>query len=538
MKKLFNLSISLSQWIIGFLGILFIRFLLENLSSRNSTGFLATDFSTLIHYYLFYLGLLLSLVLIARKFLPYTIKELMQIGLFSLMVTWLAPLFDLFLTSGQGTTMSYIFQGPLGLVRGFFTYFGPWMVPGITIGIRLEVLIVLIVLGYAVYQYRRNVKRTALALAAFYGLFFVWLSFPSLLKLLVDLVSGQLINSQPSQILYFFNNVLSSSIIYKNLFHPAIQFSSEIRHYQLLFNAVISQIYLFIDSLLLVVLFWNSHKAKLLAVLKNSRPERIFYYFSLVIIGGAMALNLNRYAIHWNWVDLLSVLTLLLSFYCAWMFSVGVNDLVDQEIDAVSNQGRPLVKGELSFTDMQQFNYIFLIWSFVSALIVGEYQLFFIIVFLFAYYIYSAPPLRLKQIPFVATFLISLASVSAVISGFFLLSNDKTIGSLPIELAILVILSITLVGNLKDLKDFEGDKLAGIKTLPVIYGIKKAKRIIGIFFIISYLLAPFLLSSLIILLPSLLAGIVTYFLIQQKSFKERSVFYVYFVYLIIILLVF
>ena len=538
MSKLSSFKFSLIEWIIGFTGILFIRFFLESLSIKNSSGFLPSDVLTLVHYYLFYLGLLLSLVLLARKFLPYTTAQLLAVSLWVLPIIWLAPLVDLLFGGIGNMPMAYIFQGGLGLVKSFVTFLGPWQLPGITLGIRLEVLLILIFVGYLVQTTHHNWRKTLGALIAGYAIFWGWLAFPSLVKFLADLVYGKIITAQPNEIAFFFNQLTSNSILAKNLFNPAIGFSSEPVRYEQFFNAVMSQLFIFLDVSLLIALFWRGLKEKILAVFRNSRPERVAYYFSWIIFGEVLAYKQNlHFRMHWNLFDLTSIALLFFSYYCAWMFSVGVNDIRDYRIDAVSNPDRPLVSQSLSFAEMKYFNLLWLGWALISALVVGQYQFFFVLTFIFAYHLYSSAPLRLKRPFIISTFLIALATLSVTLAGFFLFRVDKEMAALPYGLIIFILIAITLIANVKDLKDMLGDRQEGIKTLPVIYGEAKAKKIIGIFFIVAYLLEPLFLGKLGLLLPALAVGIISYLVIQREDFKERWVFYLFFFYQLIALLI-
>jgi len=117
---------------------------------------------------------------------------------------------------------------------------------------------------------------------------------------------------------------------------------------------------------------------------------------------------------------------------------------------------------------------------------VVNFPTFFIIsLFIGNYFLYSAPPLRIKRIPFFSKLLISLNSLILIILGFFIITGS--IINFPWEITIVFLIGATAVANFIDIKDYEGDKKVGVKTLPVILGIRKAKFLISLFFILTYL---------------------------------------------------
>ena len=66
--KIEKTEVSLGAWIAGFLGIVFVRFFLENLSNPTPSFPAAPDILTMVHYGLFYLAVLLSITLVLRNF--------------------------------------------------------------------------------------------------------------------------------------------------------------------------------------------------------------------------------------------------------------------------------------------------------------------------------------------------------------------------------------------------------------------------------------------------------------------------------------
>jgi 4-hydroxybenzoate polyprenyltransferase len=229
-------------------------------------------------------------------------------------------------------------------------------------------------------------------------------------------------------------------------------------------------------------------------------------------------------------VDVLALIILLVAYFCAWIFAVGVNDIVDIEIDRVSNPDRPLVTSTITEDEMHSANLVFLLLSFIGAFLVGYWALFAMMLFTAAYYVYSAPPLRLKRVPVLATFLIALASLSAAAAGFYFASPVQLASAFPWRLLILVLIFFTLVTNVKDIKDVDGDRAAGIATIPTIFKGHVGKTIVGAMLAIAFLSVPVILASAALFIPSLIAAAIGYYFAVAEPYHERRIFILYFVY--------
>jgi 4-hydroxybenzoate polyprenyltransferase len=531
-ERIENSPVTFAGWLFGFLGILFIRFLLENISSPSLSGYLGTDAPILIHYYLFYLVAAISWIVVVGIFVGDRLK-VSRLALFGFLFTWLAPLIDLVISRGSGYVMAYLFEAPAALLRSFVTFFAVqnniFSYGGITIGIRIELFIILCLTFFYVLYKTRSLINGLLSALLYYAVIFFWLSFPSLIYAAVCLFSGSACAS--GGVLSFFIYNLSSSLIFKNFLHPSTGLSY-LHGIEVFFSVSLSEIYYLIGFLLAALWFYLVKRNKFFAALKNSRPERVMHYFLMVALGMLLG-GLSRNVAAFSWLNVVYFLVLFLSYYCAWMFAVSVNDLVDKNSDAISNANRPLVSGSLSDTDVKNLSLFFLAWSILGGFLSGNYILFFLLAFTASYYIYSAPPTRLKRVPILSTFMIALATLSAALSGFYAVSEEKTLAAFPLRYIVLILLAVTLGAVFKDIKDIEGDKAEGLKTLPVIFGEKNGKRVVGLLLGIAFLLVPAILWRRVLFWPSVAFGVAAYFLINAKTYRERFVFVLYFLYIAI-----
>jgi 4-hydroxybenzoate polyprenyltransferase len=514
-----NQKISILGWVVGFIGILFVRFLLESFSSPlPNSGSMQFYGSTLVHYALFYFAALLGVMFVVRYFSGNKIG-LFNLFLFTLPVIWLPAIIDIVTSGGNGFTMSYIFDNGYRLILDFLTFFGPRFTDGATIGIRTEVAIILFAVGFFVWRARKKFLPVLLAILISYAFIFSLFALPGILYTVSHVHT---LDSNQVTTVSFLNNSITSSNIKQNIQDGLMNYSSYIIFFELGFNKLLSQIFFLFSVFFLTVWFYKTQKEKFLVILKNSRPERVLFYWVLLSVGilGAFVEGLGSFK---SWVDIMSFVILLISWYANWMFAVHTNDIADVKIDSISSSDRPLTSGKLSPEEMKQTAVIWLLISLVGAFIVGYYPFFMNLVFLFAYYIYSMPPLRLKRVPILSSFLISIACLSSILCGFFFLSTDKNFSIFPMLAALGIMIIFTLGVNIRDMKDIEGDRAEGIMTLPIIFKEDGAK-VVGALLAASFLLVPIIFSFYTLYVFAIPAAIVGYKMVIRKPYREKYIF--------------
>ncbi len=521
LKSIEEQKITISGWLLGFTGIVFVRCLLEALSSHSSSGIIASDAGTLVHYALFYFttatGLMLILYLFTKN------KNIYKIVLYGLLIIWFAPLFDLITTGGAGARMAYFFENNKGLLKDFLTFFFPATNQGITYGIRVEIFLMLLCLGLYLRHTGESLKKVLAALATSFVFIFIMISLPGVLYTLSHPTFSV---TSTSETVGFLQEAIVDSNISHNTTHGTLTPTTYTRFLELGFNKLMSQVFVILSFIFLALWFWKTEKEKLKIIVKNSRPERVGFYLVLLGLGMHYAFIKNL-GILSSWADIVSIIVLTLSWYSAWMFAVHINDIVDEPIDAISNSNRPITAKQLTKEEMQEVGYIWLVVSLVGSFSVGYYPFFMNLIFTAAYYIYSAEPLRLKRVPILSSFLISIACLSTVLTGFFFISEDKNLTAFPILTALGILTMFTLASNIRDIKDVEGDRANGINTLPVVFG-KNGVKITGILLVMSFLLLPIFLASYTLFIAAIPASIIGYKLATRTPYREKYIFYLYF----------
>ena len=519
-----NQEITIVQWMMGFIGIVFIRFIFESLSSPTSSGLIPSDAYTLIHYGLFWITLVLGLIIVVGFFSKdYLLTS--KIALFGLPVIWLAPIFDIIISRGGGFVQSYIFDSHGKLLFDFITFFGPSLTRGATYGMRIEMIFVLAGVGWYLWKISKNIYRSVVGVFFVYTLGFVVGALPGIMYTLSHVSTPDTL----FEILNYFRNLVVESTISHNTLREGMLSVSPERFFELGFDKLFSQILFIISFFLGGWLFWKINSKKFWAVVKNCRPERVGSYLALLLCGVGFA-YINRFGNPFLWVDLLGIICLLISWVGLWMYAVHNNDIADIGIDKISNTERPLIKKELDREDMLETGYVWLAVALLGAWNAGFYPFFMSLVYISASHIYSSPPLRLRRFPVISSFLIGVASLATILAGFFFVSFDKQIQTFPIFLSVGIVIMATLAINIKDMKDIEGDRVNGIVTLPVLFR-ENGPKIVGLCFGLSFLLVPIFLSFYLLYIFALPASIIGYRLVVKKPYREKPTFVLRFVFL-------
>lgn len=189
--------------------------------------------------------------------------------------------------------------------------------------------------------------------------------------------------------------------------------------------------------------------------------------------------------------------TLLPGFIGAIMAAVfnagsnALNQIYDLDIDRINKPNRPLPSGRLSIRAAWVFTVIAYVLTLVLAWAVapgGRHECFWIVLIaVVATLIYSMPPLRTKQRGMWANITIAIPrGVLLKVAGW---SAVKTVVGLePWFIGSIFGLFLLGASTTKDFADMEGDARGGCRTLPIIYGVRKAAWMISPSFVLPFLL--------------------------------------------------
>jgi len=237
-----------------------------------------------------------------------------------------------------------------------------------------------------------------------------------------------------------------------------------------------------------------------------------------VVCGAAASGNF-----HW------SISNVLASFSCMIMsgpllagYTQTINDYYDKDIDAINEPNRPIPSGAISLNQVRLQIWILLlaglgvaygldIWaghSIPSVLLLALGGS-------FVSYIYSAPPLKLKQNGWLGNYALGASYIALP-----WWAGQALFGQLTWTTALLT-LAYSLAGLgiavINDFKSVEGDKALGLQSLPVAFGIKNAS------FISAGMIDIFQLAMVIVLISigqHLASVILVLLIIPQITFQD------------------
>jgi 4-hydroxybenzoate polyprenyltransferase len=171
--------------------------------------------------------------------------------------------------------------------------------------------------------------------------------------------------------------------------------------------------------------------------------------------------------------------------------SNALNQIYDLEIDRINKPRRPLPSGRLSIQDAWQFTLATYAVALVLAWLVapgGRHECFWIVlVATVITVLYSAPPFRTKRLGIWANLTIAIPrGVLLKVAGW---SAVKTIaGTEPWFIGAIFGLFLLGASTTKDFADMEGDARGGCRTLPIIYGVRRAAWMISPSFIVPFIM--------------------------------------------------
>src|SRR3954469_6098750 len=207
--------------------------------------------------------------------------------------------------------------------------------------------------------------------------------------------------------------------------------------------------------------------------------------------------------------------------------SNALNQIYDLEIDRINKPRRPLPSGRLSLQHAWTFTFITYAIALALAWFVspaGRHECFWIVVVATIITIlYSAPPFRTKRLGIWANVTIAIPrGVLLKVAGW---SAVKTIaGSEPWFIGAIFGLFLLGASTTKDFADMEGDARGGCRTLPIIYGVRRAAWMISPSFVL-----PFLMISV-----GAFAGILTgHFVLLQILAAVMTAYGIYVCYLML-----
>lgn len=493
-------------------GIIILRMFLETFADRDpqQVFMVIEDWSTnLSHFLPSFLLIFILIALAIYAVVGTNFHRAWKFVALSSPIILIAPLVDIIASGGKGADLAYVFPKQVDAISVFSSLFSS----AVTVGLRTELILILLGLGTYTLYVSRKVWKAILASFLGYLILLFYAFFPLVLKNINDLLGFS-----------------------ADRFFEKNRIFSQIRSFD--FNVGI--FYFLLVLLGIFIIFLIIYRRQALLIIKNSRPLRGTIYYIMIGIGLLIAAKIFPLT-SFNLYSLAILVALFLSIITAWMQAALVNDIFDQQTDISTNPDRALVKNEISIANYKMAAAILIVISLISALYVNYYVAWCVGIFMILTFLYSCPPYRLKKIPLLSNFIIGIAALLSTLAGFIVIARYGSFEQFPIVFVPIILIVVTLVSVVKDLKDIKGDKLTGVHTLPGMIahqlGETSAYHLTGAIVAIAFLLIPFLLGYLStspLTIVTIIFAILLYLLIAEFRIKDQYILMAVYVYIVIL----
>lgn len=199
-----------------------------------------------------------------------------------------------------------------------------------------------------------------------------------------------------------------------------------------------------------------------------------------------------------------------------------LNEYYDRDIDAINEPYRPIPSGAISLNQVIIQIIVLLVAGLVLAVALDRavgHQFYSVtttaVIGAFIAYIYSAPPLKLKQNGWLGNYALGASYITLPWCAGHALFGELNWRVVAVTMFYsLAGLGIAVVN---DFKSIEGDRAFGLKSLPVMFGVKNAALIASVMIDVFQIgIALYLVS----LGQNLLATIVVLLVIPQITFQD------------------
>ncbi len=203
-------------------------------------------------------------------------------------------------------------------------------------------------------------------------------------------------------------------------------------------------------------------------------------------------------------------------------FTQTINDYYDRDIDAINEPYRPIPSGAIALWQVKVQIWLLLLAGLAAAWGLDRWAqhdrpilLLLALGGSFISFIYSAPPLKLKQNGWLGNYALGASYIAVPWWAGQALFGELSWATAALTLAYsLAGLGIAVVN---DFKSVEGDKALGLQSLPVVFGVKKASWISAAMIDIFQI---GMVVALVVLGQHLAAVLLTLLIIPQITFQD------------------
>jgi 4-hydroxybenzoate polyprenyltransferase len=230
----------------------------------------------------------------------------------------------------------------------------------------------------------------------------------------------------------------------------------------------------------------------------------------------------------------LTFAAIFLSFQC----SIILNDIYDIKTDAYTRRATPLTSGGYSRRAYLTWGAVFLALGLIAAAAVGYRIMLIILLGNILHFIYSAPPFRLKRFFPLSVIMLASGAVLAAIVGYAIYEPSRPFLSFPGKAALFIFIPLLFSLNFRDLADYDGDRRDQVSSLFTVLGLNTGRIVNALLVLLSYMAVPIILGYPPLFIAVLPLGSISCYICLKKPFRERNVFYIYFILVVILIVLF
>lgn len=250
--------------------------------------------------------------------------------------------------------------------------------------------------------------------------------------------------------------------------------------------------FFFIFFIFILVYGYIQNRTLLLNSLKNVKVLEGIHFIAMAFLGLVISrsfdLRVEPFGIIQGDLRILSnAIRVLLPVLFVWQYTVILHRIFNVGNKCINT---PKMSTELVHLSEEQYAplvFLFALLTLMLGMLSGLVPFLLIVLYLSTATIYSVPPLQMKRYIFSSAF-IGLWSSLSFLFGYFSGTSDHMLTPDVAVISVLIFVGLSLGSMVKDLKNYERDRTAGVKNLLTVFGWERGKRIICGFVSASFLI--------------------------------------------------
>jgi len=160
-----------------------------------------------------------------------------------------------------------------------------------------------------------------------------------------------------------------------------------------------------------------------------------------------------------------------------------LNDYFDRDLDEINEPNRPIPGGAISLKSATTLIAIWSVLSVITGYLIHPLIGLYVVIGIVNAHLYSANPIKLKKRLWAGNIIVALSYlIIPWIAGEIAFNPTVTLTSLQPSIIIAALFTVSSTGTMtiNDFKSIAGDRQAGIRTLPVVFGETRAALVAAI----------------------------------------------------------